>query len=141
MPDEPRYPSAASQAFAQEKAKPAEPAADAAPKPPEPVKNGERIKEAVAALHDELTALAGEHNFEVGDIHTFGLEFDVFDPVTGMLVSPARAHRRDVGDAGQLLGAAAVVSDIVSARQHQATAGVTQYSVDRIVMPVEPAAA
>ena len=97
-----------------------------------PTFNGLSNQDAVAALHDDLVALAPEQNFEVGDIHTFGLEFDVFDPVTGMVTSPARAHRRDVGDIGILQTAEAVVSDIISARQHQMTAGVTQYAADRI---------
>jgi hypothetical protein len=99
--------------------------------PTEELKNGEVIQAAVAKLHDELTALAAEHAFEVGDVRTFGMEFDVFDPVTGMVMSPARAHRRDVGRTGQLMTAAGVVSDIVAARAHQKTAGVTQYTVER----------
>ena len=93
--------------------------------------NGLDLQEAVAALHAELSDMAAENNIEVSDLRNFGLEFDVFDPVTGMVVSPARAHRRDVGDAGQLMTADAVISDIISARQHQKTAGVTQYSADR----------
>jgi hypothetical protein len=98
-----------------------------------PVFNGLAVQDAVAALHADLVPLAAEHNFEVGEIHTFGLEFDVLDPVTGMVTSPARAHRRDVGDAGQLMTAEAVVSDIVSARNHQKIAGVTQYSADNVM--------
>ena len=93
--------------------------------------NGLDLQEAVAALHAELSDMAAENNIEVSDLRNFGLEFDVFDPVTGMVISPARAHRRDVGDAGQLMTADAVISDIISARQHQKTAGVTQYSADR----------
>lgn len=97
-----------------------------------PVYNGLALQEAVGALHAELTALAPEHDFEVSELRNFGLEFDVFDPVTGTLTSPARAHRRDVGDAGSLLSADAVVSDIESSRRHQASAGVTTYAVDRV---------
>ena len=122
---DPHYPSAASRAFA------AEQRAAKATKP-EKFKNGEAIRKAVGELHAKLTELASEHEFEVGPMHTFNLEFDVFDPVTGMIMSPARAHRRDIGDAGQLMSAEAVVSDIVAARRHQETAGVTQYSVDRV---------
>ena len=87
----------------------------------------------VAALHAELEARAEEVQIEVGPIRTFGLEFDVFDPLTGMLISPARAHRRDIGDEGILQTAEAAITDIVSARRHQALAGApTHYAADRV---------
>ena len=79
---------------------------------------GDKLREAVVKLHNELAPLADPNNFEVGDIHTFGLEFDVFDPVTGTLISAARAHRRDIGDFGILKTVAEVLADINSGRRH-----------------------
>jgi len=80
----------------------------------------EKLRDAVAKLHADLTALADEHKFEISKLRTFGLEFDVFDPVTGTLISPARAHRRDVGDLGALMTPEAVISDLAAGRRHQA---------------------
>ena len=99
----------ATQDKTQDKAKPA-----AAKKIP----LGEERQKAVAALHEELSSQAKEHHFVVGDVRRFGLEFDVYDPISNTVMTPARAHRRDVGVEGALKTAADVVADITSARRH-----------------------
>jgi hypothetical protein len=80
--------------------------------------HGLQQREAVAALHEELTAMAGEHHIEVGPLSVFSLAFSVFDPVTGTVLTPARAHRRDTGEEEMLMTAEQVINDIISSRRH-----------------------
>jgi hypothetical protein len=76
--------------------------------------------EAVKRLYDDLVPLADKHAFVIGPLIHFGLGFDVFDPISGLVMTAARPHRTDVGEEPILLTAAGVVHAIIAARRHQA---------------------
>jgi len=74
--------------------------------------------EKVAKLHSDLTALAAVHHFDVGEIHNFGLDLEVFDHETGEVLVVAQGNRRNVGVPYVLMTASQVVADIEAGRVH-----------------------
>lgn len=75
--------------------------------------------EKVNALAADLEAPAAEHVFTVDEPRNFGLDLDVFDPDTGLVVAAARGAIPTVGQAAHVMTAAEVVETITSARAHQ----------------------
>ncbi len=77
-------------------------------------------KDDVKRLVDEV----GNHKFdppvEVGPTTCFGLEVDLFDPVSETVITLARPHRGDVGDHPEvLLTADQVVTAVANARANR----------------------
>jgi hypothetical protein len=73
-------------------------------------------KDDVAALVADLGNLKLAPAVECGEAHSFGLGLDVFDPVSGQIMTVARPQRADIGQAEILMTAAQVGSAIASAR-------------------------
>lgn len=77
-------------------------------------------KDDVQKLISDLGKRASEMKFEVGEPYLFGLALDVFDPISLLVLSVARPHRRDLGQEEVLLTADQVATEIASARSYRA---------------------
>jgi hypothetical protein len=73
-------------------------------------------KEDVENLAADLGKLDLDPKVVVGEPEVFGLSLDVYDPVSGEVITAARPHRRDVGESGVLLTADQVFAHVASAR-------------------------
>jgi hypothetical protein len=68
----------------------------------------------------ELGKLATELGFVVGEPHTFGLGLDIFDPVSGHVITVVRPRRRDLGVPEVLLNLDQVRAAVAGARTYRA---------------------
>jgi hypothetical protein len=73
-------------------------------------------KDHVAALVDSLSALNLDPPVEVAEAHSFGLGVDIFDPVSGQIITAARPQRADIGQSEIFLTAAQVAQAVTGAR-------------------------
>jgi hypothetical protein len=88
-------------------------------KPIEPSRRVRLAIEGVERLHDDLLPLADKFGFVIGEPYAFGMGLDVFDPETGVILTVARPHRRDIGEEPIVMSAPGVVHSITTSRQHQ----------------------
>jgi hypothetical protein len=79
--------------------------------------------EKVADLAADLAGPAADLDFMVGEPSGFGLDLEVYDPRTGLIVTAAHGARRGAGRAAVLMTADEVVAEITAARIHQTAAG------------------
>lgn len=71
----------------------------------------------------KLVTDLGEHKdlkFEIGELHSFGLGLDVFDPESEQIIIAAQPNRRDIGQPEILLTADQVATEVASARAWRA---------------------
>jgi hypothetical protein len=73
-------------------------------------------KDDVTALVADLGTLKLDPAIESGEAHSFGLGLDVFDPVSGQIMTVARPQRRDIGQSEILMTAAQVAATVATAR-------------------------
>lgn len=73
-------------------------------------------KDDVAKLVEDIGKIKMEPGLEVGEVFMFGLALDVFDPVSGQVITVARPHRSDVGAPEILLTAEQLATAISQAR-------------------------
>src|SRR6202051_3438703 len=73
-------------------------------------------KDDVARLVSELNADKLDPPVEIGSPSTFGLELELYDPVSGEIFTLARPHRGDIGQVEVLLTAAQVRHAVAAAR-------------------------
>jgi hypothetical protein len=73
-------------------------------------------KEAVATLAGALSELALDPPIEIGTPDCFGLALDLYDPLSGQVITVARPARSDIGQGEVLLTPQAAVQAITSAR-------------------------
>jgi hypothetical protein len=76
----------------------------------------------VSELAADLVGPAADLDFVVAEPSEFGLDLEVFDPMTGVVVTAAQGARRNLGQPAILLTADAVVAEVVAARTHQQSA-------------------
>lgn len=76
----------------------------------------------VSELAADLAGPAADLDFVVHEPTDFGLDLEVFDPMTGIVITAAQGARRNLGQPAILLTADAVVAEVVAARTHQQSA-------------------
>jgi hypothetical protein len=82
----------------------------------------------------ELGKVASEMGFVVGEVHTFGLGLDIYDPVSGHIITVVRPRRRDIGVPEIVLNLDQVRAAVAAARTYRV-------NEDRANGVVTPAAA
>jgi len=73
-------------------------------------------KEYLSALAANVGSLNFDPPIEVGKPDTFGLGLEIFDPVSGQIITVARPQRADIGQTEILLNAAQVAQAVNGAR-------------------------
>lgn len=73
-------------------------------------------KERVAATLDQINALNIDPAVEVGTPDAFGLGLDIFDPVSGQIITVFRPQRSDIGQSEIALTAAQIAQAVAAAR-------------------------
>lgn len=76
-------------------------------------------KEDVARTVEAIGALKLEPAVEVAETHSFGLGLDVFDPISGEIITVARPSRTDIGQSEVLLTPEQVAHAILAARMNR----------------------
>jgi hypothetical protein len=76
-------------------------------------------KDYVTALVASLGALTFDPAVEVGSPDAFGLGLDLFDPVSGQIITVARPQRADIGQSEILLTPAQVAQAVNGARMNR----------------------
>lgn len=71
-----------------------------------------------------LVAALGKYTFEpaveLGEPHAFGLGLELFDPVTGQIITVARPHRSDIGEEEIFRTAEQVAAAVAQGRANRA---------------------
>jgi hypothetical protein len=73
-------------------------------------------KDRVAATLDQINALNIDPGVEVGTPDAFGLGLDIFDPVSGQIITVFRPQRSDIGQSEIALTAPQVAQAVAAAR-------------------------
>lgn len=76
-------------------------------------------KEDVAALAKELGKREFDPPIVVGEPYRFGLALEVYDPVSGLVVTACRPHRSDIGEPEIALTADQVAAAVATARANR----------------------
>lgn len=76
-------------------------------------------KDDVAKLLEAIGKLVFDPAIEVGTPDEFGLGVDIFDPVSGQIITVARPHRSDIGQPEILLTAEQVAVAVTQARSRR----------------------
>lgn len=73
-------------------------------------------KDDVARIAEDIAGRDIEPPIEVGESYDFGLSLDVFDPVSGHIITVARPHRPDIGQTQILRSGEEVARDVAAGR-------------------------